>query len=147
MTSLYIFDIDGTIANLEHRLHYINRESPDWDEFHEHVDLDKPIEPVITTLQMLSALSEIWFYTGRMESCRPKTEAWIREHVLITSPTIVMRRTGDFRPDYEVKQEMLDCMLDYDRQRLVAVFDDRKQIVDMWRRNGIQCFQVKDGDY
>ena len=28
-----------------------------------------------------------------------------------------------------------------------AVFDDRQQVVDMWRDNGLQVFQVADGDF
>ena len=34
-----------------------------------------------------------------------------------------------------------------DRARLVAVFEDRKRVVDMWRENGVTCYQVAPGDF
>jgi len=30
---IYIFDIDGTLADVSHRLHYITGETKDWDAF------------------------------------------------------------------------------------------------------------------
>lgn len=38
-------------------------------------------------------------------------------------------------------------MLLVDRDRLVAVFDDRARVVRMWRKAGITCFQVAPGDF
>lgn len=31
---IYIFDLDGTVADLTHRLHFITGETKDWDGFH-----------------------------------------------------------------------------------------------------------------
>jgi hypothetical protein len=30
---------------------------------------------------------------------------------------------------------------------LMAVFDDRDKVVAMWRRNGVACFQVAEGNF
>ena len=157
MIPLYIFDIDGTISNLEHRLHLITKPlaqvtttefwKPDWDEFHRQVKLDKPIDNVIKTLRYLASYAEIWFFTGRMETCRQATINWIYDNVRSGPVMVEMRGIGDYRPDWQVKQGMLDNMLDIDFERLVAVFDDRQQVVDMWRRNGITCFQCAKGDF
>ena len=147
MRSLYICDIDGTISNLEHRLHLIQGESPDWDEFHKRVLHDKPVYPVINIIKALRDCNhDVWFFTGRMWSCRSDTMKWLERYLWI-GPIVEMRQDGDFRPDVEIKQEMLDNMLSVDRNRLAGVFDDRRRIVDMWRENGIPCFQVKEGDY
>ena len=35
----------------------------------------------------------------------------------------------------------------YDKDDVFAVFDDRNQVVDMWRKNGLTTFQVADGDF
>ena len=56
-----------------------------------------------------------------------------------------MRQDGDFRRDDIVKQEILDKYIDKDR--VLFVLDDRDQVVDMWRRNGLTCFQVAEGDF
>jgi hypothetical protein len=59
-----------------------------------------------------------------------------------------MRKAGDYRPDVEVKQEWLDEWLKHHtKEEIGGVFEDRKQVVDMWRKNGITCYQVAEGDY
>jgi len=60
---------------------------------------------------------------------------------------LTMREEGDFTPDDELKEKWLHGMLQEDRLRLVAVFDDRDRVVQMWRRNGYACFQVADGEF
>ena len=162
--NLFIFDIDGTLADLTHRLHYIKFNAsmhgferdfkPNWDAFHEHVDKDEPIEPVIKLCEtLLITNNDVWFFTGRMEHSRRKTYRWLFNNIRwfhnhdLYDHQLVMRQTGDFRPDYIIKKEMLDNMLDEDKERLVCIFDDRQQVVDMWRKNGITCLQVKDGNY
>ena len=52
-----------------------------------------------------------------------------------------MRNSGDRRPDVEVKQEILDYL---PKDRIRYVLDDRDQVVDMRRKNGLTCLQVAD---
>ena len=47
--------------------------------------------------------------------------------------------------DSALKQMWLDTLIDKDD--VFAVFDDRQQVVDMWRSNGLTCFQVADGNF
>ena len=58
-----------------------------------------------------------------------------------------MRPANDFTEDHLLKESWLHNMLLEDRERLVAVFDDRKRVVDMWRANGVTCFQVAPGEF
>jgi hypothetical protein len=115
--------------------------------------LDSPRTAVVKVLEhLLFTGVEIWFFTGRPEEYRKLTSDWLIKHTNVVHDEVhngqlVMRATGDYRPDYVVKQEMVDRMLIEDRRRLVAVFDDRSQVVEMWRRNGINCFQVAPGDF
>lgn len=142
-----IFDIDGTIA--------IRDKEPggrgpfDWDRVGE----DTPNEPVMFVAKMLAFAAtvagdiNIVFFSGRDERAKYPTEEWLEEHFRY-SYHLMMRSEGDNRPDYVVKREMLNrAQLIYD---IVAVFDDRNQVVDMWRDNDITCFQVcsrEDGDF
>ena len=57
-----------------------------------------------------------------------------------------MRSNSDFRPDFEVKEGMLVKMKDQGFDPIMA-FDDRQQVVDMWRRQGITVMQVAEGDF
>ena len=59
-----------------------------------------------------------------------------------------MRPTDDYHhymKDSDLKQMWLDTHIDKDD--VFAVFDDRQQVVDMWRQNGLTTFQVADGDF
>lgn len=158
-TPLFIFDIDGTLSNAEHRLHHIlfnttlhgfERDfKPNWKQFYLDCDDDEPKPEIIHVLRNLAATNDIWFFTGRTEDVREQTLTWLNTYVMpgIQDHHVMMRPSGNSEQDYIIKEQMLYNMLDEDRNRLLGVFDDRQQVVDMWRRNGITCFQVAKGDF
>jgi len=136
----YVFDLDGTLADLTHRKHFL--ETKDWRSFFAAVGDDKPIWSVIELLQSLAMADnyiEIW--SGRSDECRAATEAWILEHVGFL-PLVLMRTAGDKRPDDEVKRDFLRMS-----QQPDIIFDDRDRVVAMWRSLGITCLQVAPGDF
>lgn len=151
MIRLYLCDIDGTVANNKHRIHLL--ENKEYDAYYALTLQDTPIANVINTVQSLrfdaGISTNVWFFSGRKETCKEDTLAWLRKYMgwWVPEEELMMRRYNDFRDDVDVKQEMLDNMLEIDRKRLVGVFDDRQRVVDMWRRNGITCFQVAPGDF
>ena len=152
MSNLYIFDLDGTLCNIDHRRPILDDKSNShrWDDFYEACDKDTPNKPVVEAMQCLYAQGhEIWFCSGRSESVRWKTWDWLAMNTGLLPKwyQIMMRPIGDSRPDDVLKQEFLDNMLLEDRKRLVAVFDDRDKVVAMWRRNGVACFQVAPGNF
>jgi phosphoserine phosphatase len=151
---LYIFDLDGTLALIEHRKHYIeDREDPQrWRKFYAACDKDQPNLGVLRTLERLRhAGADIWIFSGRSDEVRAKTVEWLTTHTSFMShdldTALVMRRAGDYTVDDELKQQWLNDMLHEDRERLVAVFDDRDRVVAMWRANGVTCFQVAPGEF
>ena len=146
MENCYIVDIDGTLANLDHRLHYIktNLLKPDWDSFFDAVDEDLPIQTMIDISNCLSEWYDIVLCSGRPEKCRERTVNWLKvNHV--SYDRLYMREDEDHRQDHMIKEEFLkDIQKEYN---VLAAIDDRKQVVDMWRRNGILCLQCAEGDY
>lgn len=145
---IYIFDIDGTIADISHRLHLIQGENKDWDSFYKACVDDKPIEPVINVLQCLAQHAEIWFFTGRSDIVKRETEEWIIDNTELVQFKLRMRKNGDYRPDHQIKESWLNTLAAPDtaaREMLQGVFEDRKSVCDMWRKNGIKCFQVDEG--
>jgi FMN phosphatase YigB (HAD superfamily) len=160
MTPLYIFDLDGTLADLTHRRHFVERPEgeKDWDAFHAGCWGDAPITPTIVTLVTLaSAGVDIRIWSGRMNTVREQTLDWL--YRCVDSHTshyygrkglnalLRMRPEGDYTPDDELKEGWLNGLSATDRQRLVAVFEDRARVVAMWRRNGVQCYQVAPGEF
>lgn len=147
----YIFDIDGTLSDPSHRLHYIQQSPKDWDAFFGACGDDGAHPHVIDLVRELKfAGNSIVFVSGRSDQCRVATEIWLHEAGILGDPgdesPIYMRKRGDHRPDDIVKGELLDQLL-ADGYEPIMAFDDRKRVVDMWRARGIPCAQVADGDF
>jgi uncharacterized HAD superfamily protein len=144
-TPCYIFDLDGTIADCNHRLHYINQKPKDWNAFNREIINDPPIHDVLSLLHILKDLFTVLLVTARGEGCREETVAWLELHD-ISYDGLYMRGKDDYRHDDIVKEEILDDLLSmgYD---IKGVFEDRNRVVAMWRRRGIRCYQVIDGNY
>lgn len=159
MRPLYIFDLDGTLADAEHRTHHIKGATKDWPAFFAACEDDQPIAAAITTLNALrKAGAECWIWTGRSDEVRSATEHWLGENALfdmggwfrrgLRAPErLLMRKAGDHRPDHVIKYEWLANLEPPERNRLTAVFEDRARVVQMWREAGIPCFQVAPGDF
>jgi hypothetical protein len=151
---LYIFDLDGTLALIEHRRHIIEdpaRDDSKWRRFYAACDRDLPNEPVIRVMESLRLFADVWIFSGRSDEVRDKTEAWLAAHTSFLASdlrtALQMRQEGDYTADDTLKKQWLDGMLVDDRRRLVAAFDDRDRVVKMWRDAGITCFQVAPGEF
>lgn len=151
---LYIFDLDGTLALIEHRRHMLEWETRDkWRHFYAACDKDAPNASVIVTMEHLrESGAEVWIFSGRSDEVRDKTVVWLSQNTSfyeheLNGPVLTMRAAGDYTADDVLKKQWLDSMLDDDRRRLVAAFDDRDRVVQMWRANGVPCFQVADGEF
>lgn len=136
-----IFDIDGTVALRGDRDPYdLTR-----------VGEDTPNVPVMTIAKLLAFailfhtdVTEIVFTTGRQAKAKQQTEMWLDHHFGFEY-TLMMRADNDGRPDHVVKDEMRQMI--QERMDIVCVFDDRDQVVKMWRDKGIACFQVAPGAF
>lgn len=143
---VYLFDIDGTIANLAHRLHHIQSTPKDWDSFFAGCHADEPIPHVIEMARDLAFAGKgIVYVSGRSDQCRRQTREWLDSHGLPAGP-LYMRKEGDHREDNQVKGELLDQLV-LDGYQPIMAFDDRNQVVKMWRERGIPCAQVAEGDF
>jgi phosphoglycolate phosphatase-like HAD superfamily hydrolase len=142
----YVFDIDGTLADVTHRLPCIQKDPKDWDAFFDACSEDKPIQYMVDLAWALAEESHIVFVTGRPQRSRKKTEAWLLDRLGFLGRPLYMRKDGDHRPDGDVKSELLDQLV-ADGYEPALVFEDRSQVVRMWRDRGIPCAQVADGDF
>ena len=146
MKNIVVVDIDGTIAKVGDRLKYLQQEKKDWDSFYEHCDEDEPIRDIIDVVQALYWDNyKIVFCTGRRESVRFKTVAWIQKNC-ISHFDLLMRPDGDFRHDTMVKPELL-ATASYTPDKVLCIFEDRDSMVSRWRDLGYRCLQVDRGDF
>jgi putative acid phosphatase of HAD superfamily subfamily IIIB len=143
----YLFDIDGTIADISHRLHHIQKTPKDWRSFFAACVDDAPIPHIIALLlRLYSSGAHIVLVSGRSDECRNQTRDWLHLQSIPTICPLYMRAAGDHRPDHVVKSELLDRIFS-DGYLPIIVFEDRDQVVQMWRDRGIPCAQVAGGNF
>lgn len=151
MTECFIFDIDGTLANCEHRRHLVElsetRKKKDWDKFFALAPKDPVHEPVAMVFRALVNRYPILIVSARRAEEREATIKWLRVNNLWAYPRLLyMREPDDKRDDDIFKHEVLQ-QIRKDGWNPVGVFDDRKRVVDMWRREGLTCFHVAEGNF
>lgn len=137
-----LFDLDGTLADLSHRLHYIKDGNHDWDSFFAGVGKDVPIPEICDLYQILFSRGKVLIVSGRSDVCRQDTIAWLA-HQGLDYDGLYMRSEGDHRPDTVVKQEMLEKIIE-DGYDPWLVIDDRQRLARMWRKEGLVCLQCDD---
>lgn len=170
MLPCIIFDIDGTLANNQQRLCYLEEDPKNWKAYHAGAHRDRPIDPLCHLVRFLELSPvrqgcPILYMTGRPESSRTVTIQWLFKHIYepmgvlkfydlqgrarmknMIDSVLYMRPDGDHRPDTEVKQALLDTIHSENLHPLFVV-EDRKRVVEMWRAKGILCLQAAEGDF
>ena len=176
MTKLIIWDIDGTLANQDHRAtkHLctapwdcnspddpIYKDDPDWDAYYEDCHDDVPYDDIIWMFNALVSSPyahsfgkdkpvKHCFMTGRPEKYRAKTREWLRHWVTPGADSdafpLFMRPDDDHRPDHDVKVAHLTRLEAQGYIPFIA-FEDRNSVVSSWRRNGVRCVQVQGGNF
>ena len=132
-----LFDLDGTLA-----LH-VKRGPHQWQK----AATDAPNAPVVAVLKALHNDGvTIVYMSGRPEAARAITTKWLARHVGIDGE-LYLRLSADNRRDAIVKRELYDKHI-RSKHDVIGVFDDRDQVVDMWRKElGVTCFQVAYGNF
>ena len=130
---LAVFDLDGTLTDVRHRLHHLERRPKDWDAFFDAARDDPPLETGLALVRESGRDCDVVYVTGRPERCREDTLAWLREHGL-PEGELAMRRPGDRRPARVAKVQLLRRLA---RDRVVAVVvDDDEQVCDAYEEQG-----------
>lgn len=142
-----IFDVDGTIANCDHRRHWLIHTPRNWKAFNEAIYDDEPIEEICFIARMFNTHGiPVVIVTARSADEKELTEKWIKEKAKIEYHAIYTRESKDYRDDSVVKEELLEQMIQ-DGYNPFLVFDDRDKVVEMWRRNGLRTCQVDYGAF
>ena len=168
MKNTVIFDLDGTLANIDVRRDKSLKPNGklDWDIFASPtsvMDWDTPNKPVVKMAQLFHNDGfRIVIFSGRNDRSFHATRDWLKIHnvpfdLLVMRPDKFKddswpvadgnRATFDMRfmPDEILKKKMLDTFVDIDDVFLVV--DDRDKVVKMWRDLGLNTFQVAPGDF
>jgi acid phosphatase class B len=151
-TKAIIVDIDGTLANVDHRLHFIRgkeregKGSKDWHSFHDQCVHDQPNH---WCLELVNIYKDNGFaivlLTGRGEDYREQTLKWLTQHK-IPFDELHMRPKKTHLPDHEVKCETYQKQIE-PKYSVRFVLEDRASVVAMWRDIGLTCLQCAPGDF
>lgn len=137
---IIIFDLDGTLANINHRLVHIFQKPKNWEKFNSNIHLDEPKHQIIAlNYRFEYAGDTIIICSGRRDECQNETIEWLNKHE-IAYHELLMRQVNDHRSDVEVKRDMLNYIRNKYGEPDIAI-DDRQRVVDFWRSEGITCLQ------
>lgn len=139
--NIILFDLDGTIADITHRLKYVQTPIPDWERFFKECVNDVPNEWAwALALAMAGMGKKIVVVSARSQVVLSETQEWFAKHWKdIPHELNLIRPDKDYTPDDKLKLAWLNASGIKDR--ILFVVDDRQRVVDMWRANGLTCLQ------
>lgn len=133
---IVVLDIDGTLANNDHRAHHVDRAEgdarpKDWEGFlaPHLVAKDVLIEGAARAVQhFLDLKYRVLFLTGRNEGLRSVTTQWIKEKLDIdaTDDTLTMRPPGNMMTATKYKREqIINIKQEFPKEPLLFIDDDK----------------------
>ncbi len=143
---IIVVDLDGTLADIDHRVDLVRCDKPDYDAFHKLCTKDTPkkwcVDLIFTFLRDDFIVKIV---SARSRIVEVETLLWIGN---IFSPNfpwtkhlelVMVRNKDDHSPDQELKRKWLhESGL---KDRILFAVDDRQKVVDMWRAEGLTCLQ------
>jgi hypothetical protein len=137
---LAVFDVDGVLADVRHRLHHLEGRPKNWGAFFRDAVNDPPLAEGIVLCQESAKDCEVVYVTGRPEHCRRDTLDWFARHDL-PDGRLSMRSDGDRRPARMAKPQLLRRLA---RNRTVAVVvDDDEQVCDAYEQAGWRVLRAR----
>lgn len=140
----YVFvDMDGTLADLTHRLHYIQQRPKDHDSFYREISGDTVFPVIRRWVNELYESGEyyIMIVTARRASCYVETATWLWENNIHYHGLVMPRADDDHRPDPVIKRDILEQFKSLGRE-VAFVIDDRPSVIRMWRDNRVKVYPV-----
>lgn len=141
MNNTVVFDLDGTLANVEHRRHFVTGKQKNFDAFYEAAVYDAPN---LWCVEMVNTFQRSGFQTvivsARPTSLEIITALWLKSNGVDGKAQLYLLRdeANKSTPDVDLKRRWLNI---YGKHRILFAVDDRQRVVDMWRSEGIVCLQ------
>ena len=149
----YLFDIDGTLLDITHRLKFLSGPPKDWKSFRDP-DLKRLDAPIMPTIEIMKSL-RVAGHNSIIVSARIKDELDVTKDSLrkwvpdIDDIPMYLKSNKDYRKDKVVKAMLLE-KIRADGYDPVMVFDDRPSVINMWHETGLLVADMRDpskGDF
>lgn len=144
-----IFDVDGTIADCEHRRKYVDGTLgyTDWNKFRSETAFDTPVQHICDIAKrFIKSGDHVAFFSARNESEREITEQQISKWIGDGHKGLFLRPNDSYEPDEVFKANLADKFEELGG-KIDLVFDDRNKVVEMWKNRGTTVVQVAEGDF
>ncbi len=132
-----IFDLDGTLSDRRHRLHYLEGQK-DWKNFFEQMYLDPPIKETFKKLfRHYHNNHKIIILTGRPEEFRDTTINWLKENNVETHMyKMFMRESKNYESDISLKRRIFETKLN--RYSVIKAYEDNADLIKLWNEKNIE---------
>lgn len=140
-----LIDVDGVIADGEHRQHFLSGAKKNWQGFFKAAPDDPPLLPGVTLLDLIDEGTLVVLLTARPESIHDETVAWLGEYD-IRWDLLIMRGRRDHGPSPEMKRLAVE-ELRYAGFEPVFALDDDQRNITMYDEEGIPALYVHSGYY
>jgi len=121
-----VLDIDGVLADVRHRLSYVEQRPKDWDAFFAAAVNDSLLPEGLEVALDLADRFTIVYLTGRPERCRADTKAWLDKY-RFPAGQLIMRRDNDRRPARSTKLDELQKL--GGPTRVAILVDDDQRVI------------------
>ncbi len=132
-----IADLDGTLVDVSAILHHVEGEGErDFHAFHAAARGCPPHPEVVEAVRAAHASGHaVLVVTSREFIWRDDALDWLVEHG-VPYTELLMRIVGDYRPDHEVKAELLD-LIEADGYAVIEAWEDAPTVIELYRSRGI----------
>lgn len=150
MKDTVLVDLDGTLANIDHRLHFIKRKKPrpDFKSFNLACVNDTPNQWCVDLItSLVNNCLNVLIVTARSKTVEVETRAWLKRVFPFPGADdmlTMLRESNDYTEDSLLKKDWLTAKEAEEpgfKKRILFVVDDRQRVVDMWRQEGLVCLQ------
>jgi hypothetical protein len=145
MKDVYVFDLDGTIADNTHRLHFLKLKTTDrWDIYKSHSSNDTPILEMLYVFNFLCTYKNVIVISGRNESERLDTLAWLKKNTYFSlTERLFLRPDNNFVSSYEYKAEQLhNAIKKLNIKNINLIFDNDLDTIMKFKHLGYMCMHV-----
>lgn len=128
-----VFDVDGVVADVRHRLHHLTRRPKDWARFFAAAGRDPALDTGVALAREYAAGHRLVWLTGRPERMRELTRDWLTRHGL-PADELYMRPDSDRRPAREFKAGQVARLAR--TARIAVIVDDDPAVVTRLTADG-----------
>lgn len=139
MDKAVIFDVDGTLCDVRSIRHFLDTGKRNFHRFHQESTACPPVDVVAGLWRSIRPGIKRVVVTAREARWYNETLWWMLLNGF-EPDDMFMRPWRDFRPDWQVKADMLVELRN--RYELVLAVDDNPNVIDVWTRAGIRTLVI-----